>query len=209
MADFKIPSFFILFLTFVLIWVYHSHKGQKKYQAEKEAFWQQEEASLLVRKKEIPADLYFRPKINQLLFPCLDLSPDKMTKYNKLKDQIQASAPLPMVCFSDLSNAEIRLQFGTANQTFISQAEENYWAFLGFLYEYALFMAASHPDQAVLALEEAIRLKSDISHHFILLADLYAGRSNVSALENLLVLAQSLKSSSKSKILDHIHQLLA
>ena len=209
MADFKIPSFFILFLTFLFLWIYNLRKRQKTYEAERQAFWNKEQESLVVRKKDIPAELYFQPDIRQLQFPELTPEHSGQAKYQKLKKQLNDSVHLPMLSLSDLTNTEIRLSFGTANQPIITQAEENYSAYLGFLYDYALFAKEQQwIDEAIAALEEAIRLKSDISKHFMLLGDLYQISSNPFGIQKLLILAEAIHSPSKAKIVEYLTNLL-
>lgn len=210
MTDFKIPSFFILFLTFVFLWVYNSKKRQKIHDAERQAFWKREEESLIVRKKEIPSELYFKPDISQLEFPIYKLDIAAQQKAGKLKQQLENSVNLPMLSLSELTNTDIRFNFGTANQPFITQAEENYQAFLGFLYDYALLAKEqSLIEEAIASLEEAIRLKSDISKHYMLLADLYMETSNPYGVKKLLILAEDLTSPSKPKIVEYLNRLLA
>ncbi|RRD96106.1 hypothetical protein EII17_00945 [Clostridiales bacterium COT073_COT-073] len=209
MTDFKIPSFFILFLTFLFLWTYNSRKQQKKYQAEKDAFWEKEKESLVVRKKEIPANLYYQPNIHPLHFPKLELDPATAAKYEKLTKQLINSADLPMLNLNNLSNTEIRLNFGTANQPVITQAEENYEAFLGFLYEYALLMQSQDCiEEAISAMEEAIRLNSDISKHFFLLGDLYQTVNHSVGIQKLIILAEDLPIVSKEKTIRYLQQLL-
>ncbi len=208
MPNFTIPSFFILFLTFLFIWTHNLRKRQEKHEAEKEAFWGKEERSLSVRKKEIPAELYFHPNISRFNFPALDLEPAAAEKYKTLEKQIRGSVSLPMLSLSNMSNTDLRLNFGTANQPVIAQAEENYEAFLSFLYEYAILMNEhEHADEAITALEEAIRLKSDICQHYFLLADLYQAQSSSESLQVLTALVQDMDSSSKQRILNYLAKL--
>lgn len=208
MTEFKIPSFFILFLTFLFLWLYHSRKNQKSYLAQKEAFWNKEQEALNTRKKEIPDELIYRPDISTLSFPALDLSEALLVKYQKLIKQITASAELPMMNLRNMSNTDIRLQFGVANQAFITQAEENYDAFLNFLFDYALLMKDNHCIQeAIFALEEIIRLDSDTSKYYILLADLYAETSNQTGLQRLRHAAEKCNPIGQSKVLQHLDKL--
>lgn len=200
--DIKIPSFFILFLTFFLIWLYHFKKQQKQYQSQKDAFWERERQAKETRKQEIAAEFFFHPQIQGLCFPALELEATQKQRYLKLSEQIKASADLPMLNFSDLSNTELNLRFGVANQSFITQAEENYHAFIGFLFEYAKFMKSSgHTDEAILALEELIRLKSEKSQHYLLLAEIYQEQKNHSGIERLKLLAEGLEPISQHKFL--------
>ena len=208
MSDFRIPSFFILFLTFLFIWSHNLRKRQKTHEAEKAAFWSKEEQSLAVRKKEIPAELYFHPDISRLNFPALELDPVATEKYQTLEKQIRNSVSLPMLSLSGMSNTDLRLNFGTANQPVITQAEENYEAFLNFLHEYAVLMNEhGRPEEAIAALEEAVRLKSDISQHYFLLADLYRAKADAASLQTLTALAKDMTSTSKQKILNYLNKL--
>lgn len=205
MGNFTIPSFFILFLTFLFIWTHNLRKRQKKYESEKAAFWGKEEQSLVVRKKEIPAELYFHPDISRLNFPELTRNPAVAEKYQALEKKIRSSISLPMLSLSEMSNTDLRLNFGTANQPVIAQAEENYEAFLNFLYEYAVLMnEQGHPEEAILALEETVRLKSDICQHYFLLTDLYRAQADSHSLQRLTAVVEDMDSPSKQRILNYL-----
>ncbi len=208
MNNIGFPSFLILFLTFLFIWNHNLQKRQKAHQANKEAFWGKERQSLVVRKKDIPAELYFHPDISCLSFPDLALDAASKIKYEALKKQLHDSLSLPMLSFHDMSNTDLRLTFGTANQPVITQAEENYEAFLNFLYEYATLMKQHGKNsEAIAALEEAIRLKSDICQHYFLLGELYQAESDREALDVLIALAKDMTSASKQRILNHLTKL--
>lgn len=201
MFELKIPSFFILFLTFLFIWVWNLKKNQKKYENERTKFWSKEQDSLVVRKKDIPDSLFYRPNLSALTFPQLSPENKDFKKSETLVRQLQDSLALPMLRFRDISNTDLRLQFGTANQTYITQAEENYDAFQNFLYDYAALMKEnSFSEEAISALTEAVRLDCDSSKHYILLADLYFEQKNYHALEQLKILIEPLNPITKKKI---------
>lgn len=208
MPDFKLPSFLFLFLTFVFLWLHHLNRAQKKHIESKEAFWKREEASLVVRKKEIPESCFYHPDLSAFCFPMPTMAEAKQ-KFEQLKSILLDGANLPMLCFRGLTNTDIRLEYGTANQPFILQAEENYEAFLGFLFEYAeLMITQGEIGEAVLALEECIRMDSDWSKHYIRLADLYHSIHDTKAIAKLLDTVTTKTFPATDKIVDHIRSLV-
>jgi tetratricopeptide (TPR) repeat protein len=113
-----------------------------------------------------------------------------------------------MMNFSNLSNTEVRLKFGTANQSIITTNEYNYNNYLRTLSEYAGIMADNNNvPEAINAYEQCIALKSDYSNHFIELGKLYKTQNMSTQLKELFEKAELLESLNKKGILEKLESL--
>ncbi|MBN2220823.1 MAG: hypothetical protein JW708_01370 [Vallitaleaceae bacterium] len=196
------PVVFLMFCIFVGLFYYHIKRTTRLERLEREKFWSKEEASLIVRKKDFHKEDFLIPNLASLK---LDASHPEIAQ---LIQKIKTLATYDMMSFPELSNTELRLQFGTANQSIISQNEENYHSFLRCLASYGKIMLEYQDfEEAKHAFEECIRLKSDFSEHYVELAKLYLQEDKHSEMEALIEKARSLSTLNKDIILNRLSRL--
>ncbi len=203
------PSFFIIFIILVVLFQYHLRKNMRIEEQAKEKFWQKEKESLIVRKKNFSQEDYIKiPDDNLPLDKVPDFSQSDLMYYKQLIHQLHQLEPLDKMNFSHLSNTDIRLQFGTANQTIIQNNETNYNNYLQVLGKLAkLYLDNNDRDMAQGILERCIAMKSDYRDHFMGLASLYADTGRRQALEDLIQKAESLESPLKKGLTQSLKSL--
>ncbi len=181
------PLFLVLILICAFLFQHHLRKNMRIEDKHREIFWAKEAKSLSVRRKPLTPEDYIYADISQLTFPPLTtLSSGEQRHYQRLIREIKEFATLDLMNFSTLTNTEIRIRFGTAHQTLITQNEENYVQLLRRLAEYGHFMINAHnPHEAIIAFEETVRLGSDYSDHYLSLATLYQEQHQKDKLEQL------------------------
>ncbi len=197
------PSIFIIFVIFVVLFQYHLRKNMRQENINREQFWNNEEKSLSTRRKEFNENDYIKPNLSKLSFPTVhSLNPGQTLHYQQIKNRLQELSSMDLMNFSNLTNTELRIRFGTANQTVITQNEANYNSFLKSLADYGhLMIEFEEINEAIVAFEECIRLGSDYSDHFITLAQLYLQKNQRYKVTDLIEKAESLKSLNRSIIL--------
>ncbi len=197
------PSIFIIFVIFVVLFQYHLRKNMRQENINREQFWNNEEKSLSTRRKEFNDDDYIKPNLSKLSFPTVpSLNPGQTLHYKQVKNRLQELSSMDLMNFSNLTNTELRIRFGTANQTVITQNEANYNNFLKSLADYGhLMIEFEEINEAIVAFEECIRLGSDYSDHFLTLAQLYLQKKQRYKLTDLIEKAESLDSLNRSIIL--------
>lgn len=201
-----IPVLFIWFLIFSLLFYYNIKKTSKKENAAKEAFWEEEQASLSVRKKEFAPSDYLKPDMSRLsmVTPSEMASGDAM-HLSQLRQRLKALESMDMMNFSHLSNTEIRMRFGTANQSIITTNEQHLHVFFKTLYEYGVFMERhNETDEAIAAFELAVDLGSDYSNHYVELAKLYEAKNDSRSILKLIQKADTIKTLNRSLILNKL-----
>ncbi len=202
-------SVFIIFIILVVLFQHHLRKNMRIEEEAKEKFWQKEKSSLIVRKKEFTESDYIKIPKDQVTF---DLEPSfekgDLMYYRQLIRKLHQLEKLDMMNFSHLSNTEVRLQFGTANQTIIQNNESNYNNYLQVLGKLAkLFADNNEHTMAIKILERCIAMKSDYRDHFILLGHLYSNSGNYVAIKELIKQAEALNSPLKKGLITSLKSL--
>lgn len=194
--------FFILAsLIIPIIWLTYELKKHNK--IEKNAlndFWQREELANQVRKKpldnlnyvKIPFDIIPKSLLsdNEEVRDCLDL-------LNRLSER-------KIVNFTGYSNTDLKLEYGAANFTELSQYDENYTLYARTMQKLAnLYYQNGYESNARILLEKAIESGTDISASYLLLAEIYQKQKETAKLNALLQSAKSLSFVSSKKSLIH------
>ncbi|MBQ7657724.1 MAG: hypothetical protein IJS16_01975 [Butyrivibrio sp.] len=177
---------------------------------EKEAsFWEKELEANNVRKKSLENLEYIHIPFDLLPFgtagddPSLQSAEDELTA---LKDE-------KIVNLTGISNTDLKLEYGTANITPLSQYDQNYTALVCSLQKWgqALYDLGRFEDAAKV-LEFAVKTRSDITATYRVLIDLYKTKLGLSEdeikkkLDALIPIAKNLNSLSRQTILKMLPQ---
>lgn len=188
----------ICLLIFVLWLRYQISKSKNISHSSSESFWDKEYKSNFVRKRDLS-------QLDYLLISEEDL-PFVITEDEeilKLQDSVRILSQKKLLNLSDKSNTDIKLTYGTANLTLLSEYDENFSSFLKILYKWAnLLYSKNYISEAQKALELGIRIKTDISGNYILLAKIYKNNSNYAAIDNLINKAEELNTLMKDSIIN-------
>lgn len=194
--------FFILAsLIIPIIWLTYELKKHDK--IEKNAlndFWQREEQANHVRRK--PLD-----NLNYVKIP-FDIIPKSLLSDNEeVRDCLELLNRLSekkIVNFTGYSNTDLKLEYGAANLTELSQYDENYTLYARTIQKLAnLYYRNGYESNARILLEKAIESGTDISASYLLLAKIYQKQKETAKLNALLQFAKSLPFVSSKKSLIH------
>lgn len=204
------PSFFIIFIIIIFVIQHHLHKSQRIEDANKREFWQKEERSLSIRRKEFTKENYIYPSLAVYHFDDLyNLNPSDRMQFQQLAKDLIRLSKLEMMNFSTMTNSEIRLAFGTANQTIIQANEEHFDLFLKTLSKYGhLMLQNNYVEEATLAFEQCISLGSEYHDHYITLAEIYKNCHKKEAFNKLLKKASDIESINKNALIKKLNNYL-
>lgn len=199
-----------IFLTAILGFLIAS--SGKKYNADKkrfDSFLQREMEANYTRKKEIEADYFYTADLSGLPFHDY---PAEKTKLIKTQQSVKTQAGKKMLHFDQKkTNLELKLGYGIANLDNIIMYEENYNAYIRALTNWAEeLLADQNLDDAVSVLEESVRLGSELSKSYSMLAKAYTIRDDRYKLDGLYTAAQNniaLNPVTKDRILASINEL--
>lgn len=183
--------FLAIFITFCLILAYYIRRGDAAQQKAEDAFWEKERRSNAVPKKDISKLDYINIPFEKIP-AVLDTSAEK--SFFALKDK-------PMVNFTGISNTDLKLTYGTANITALSQYDTNFTEFVALLPEYTSELSeAGYTDTAEMLLEFAVNANADSRKIYTQLAAIYQEKGESDKLYALHEHAERLPESTKKSI---------
>lgn len=156
--------FLAIFITFCLVLTYYIRKSDASQQKVEDEFWEKERLANTVRKQDIS-------KLDYITIP-FEKIPQKLDTLTEKK--LFALTDKPMLNLTGISNTDLKLQYGTANITILSEYDANFIEFVSLLPEYANeLIEAGFEDTAVLLLEFAIDCNADSRKIYSQLMNLY------------------------------------
>lgn len=183
--------FLLIFIAFICILTYYSKKGtdnQKKVTAE---FWEKERQSNAVRKKDIS-------NLDYITIP-LEKFPQKFKTSSE--NAFFSFAEKPMLNLTGISNTDLKLAYGTANLSILSEYDANFTDMVALIPQYAAELIEIGADEAAEAvLEFGISCNADSSKIYKLLAEIYHSKGEISKINVLLEKADTLPEYTKSAI---------
>lgn len=198
----KIPIFasFVLLAGIIYTGVKRSNKMIRE---EENAFWEKERQANSVRKKSlehldyihIPQEILSLDNPNHNI-----ILQDTLASLNKL-------AATPIVNLQGITNTDLKLTYGTANITILSQYDENYTQLAILLQNLAGELYEENRSRECLqVLEFAISTGTDISHSYYLLATLYAENGTPEKISDLITKVQATRSTLKDTIINNLEE---
>lgn len=185
---FKLPILPIV-IVFIIILTISINKSNKKMKQEAENFWEKERQANFVRKKPLDDLTYLMIPEHFLSMP---VSREDGHALDAL-DMLKHLSSQKIVNLTGITNTDLKLTYGTANITVLTQYDQNYTQLAHALQQLAASLADNdHPKEAMEVLEYAISTRTDVSASYLLLADLYIADGHPEKIENLIHTASSL-----------------
>lgn len=183
----------------------------RKVEEKEEAFWEKELRSNSVRKKSLDNLEYVHIPVDLLPFG----TAEDNSVLQSAEDELLALKDEKIVNFTGITNTDLKLEYGTANITVLSQYDQNYTAMVIALQKWGqeLYNQCRYED-AMQVLEFAMRTRTDISGTYRLLVDIYKTKLGYNEakiqekLEAMLPIAKDLNSLSRQQILSLINSNL-
>lgn len=191
-------------LLFIYILIQTSSANQKRnLQKAKDAYWQRERKANSTRKVDLSNLNYITIPVDSL--PFAEPAEEELTT---LQNNIKNLAKAPILNLTGLSNTDLKLTYGVANLTFLTQCDNNYTLLVQNLSKWGSYLYDHNKwNEAVTVLEFGIRCKSDISKNYILLAQLYKTMEVPEKIDDLIQSAQALDSLTKENILKSLKEI--
>ena len=184
-------------ILFCLIIAYNNRRHSKMVEKQQKEYWDRENAANSTRKKPLDNLAYITIPLETLPINTLPENP-KVQEYVEL---LQNLASVKIVNLTGYTNTDLKLEYGTANITVLSEYDANYTLLVRTLQDWAeLLYKAGFTDEAQSVLEFAVSTNTDISRSYYLLADIYDSTGNTSKKETLIASAEEIRSVMKQTI---------
>ena len=168
------PSLFIIALLLSIL-SHLRNKSTKSFEKSKQDFWDRERAANAVRKKDISNLPYVEipPEIISLAKDYAATSDDYANKDSYL-NTLESLAGKKILNLNGKSNTDIKLEYGTANITVLSDADNNYTELISVLSRLgASFYDSGEFEKARKILEFSVDAESDVVKSYSILMDIY------------------------------------
>lgn len=168
-----------------------------------EEFLEQESRANSVRKADISALPYVEIPLDELPLDALSAC-----GYSALAEELRALASVKILNLSMYTNTELKLMYGPANLTALSDCDDAYTSLIMLLNKIgASLLEADRPDDAEKFLSFAISIGSDITTSYTMLATLYVKKHDINRIDRLIGNADSLTSLSGKTIQSNLRSI--
>ncbi len=195
-------------IVFVIWLNYEIFKRNNKAQRLDKDFWEKESRSNGVRKKSLESLSYIHIPLEALPMDVLTNNPE----VSACLSTISHLSNEKIVNLTGITNTDLKLEYGTANITALSDFDQNYTVLVTTLQKWGKELYDnSQFTQAACVLEFAVSTRTDIMDSYRLLCDMYKTKLHLNItetkekLDQLLPIALSLNSLSKESILSMIN----
>lgn len=181
-------------------------KRQEKQKKDNEnLFWEREHQANFVRRKSLDGLNYISVPTEQ--FPTHLLSDDSTVK--ECIDIVNNLATQKILNLTGFTNTDLKLEYGTANITELTEYDQNYIVLVRTLQKWAdALLAAGHRSEATVLMEYAVSTNTDVSRTYYCLADYWLSQGETAQVERLIGIAETLKSSNKNIIVRNLKEKL-
>ncbi len=199
----KFP-FLASFILLIIFFNIRSRRVSRKTEEREQDFWARELESNSVRKKSLDSLEYVHIPFD--LLPFGTAGDNEMLQ--KCEDDLTALKDEKIVNLTGITNTDLKLEYGTANITPLTEYDQNYTALVCALQSWGqeLYNQARFEDAAKV-LEFAVKTRTDITATYRLLIDMYKTKLGYNEdeitkkLDGLVPIAKNLNSLSRGTIL--------
>jgi len=196
-----IITFLASFIGIALIISSITKMSIRKKAAQEKNFWARENRANSVRRQSLDGLNYIHIPLETFPTHLLREEP----KVQECISIIENLASQNIVNLTGQSNTDLKLEYGTANITVLSEYDNNFTLLVRTLQTWAdALIGAGYMEEAVILMEFAVKSGTDVSRTYYLLADYWLSRKENSRIEQLIRAADALNSSNKDSIIRHL-----
>lgn len=198
-------GFLASFITFSLLVYYNIKKWSRKSRRLESDFWARESAANSVRRKSLEGLPYIKIPLES--FPTHLLNDN--SEVLECIEIMESLSDQKIVNLTGWSNTDLKLEYGTANITALSEYDQNYTLLARTLQQWADVLAdAGYLEEAVVLMKFAVSTNTDVSRTYYQLADYWASKKEWGEIQQLLHTAEGLRSSNRAAIVRHLKEVL-
>lgn len=196
-------TFFASFIAFCLIITFNIKRQSKSSKQKEKNFWERENQANSVRRK--PLD-----DLNYINIP-LETFPTHLMREDETVMEcigiMESLTSQKIVNLTGYSNTDLKLEYGTANITLLTEYDQNYTLFVRTLQKWAdILIDGGYTKEAAVLMEYAVFTNTDISRTYYQLADYYASQGEFTKIHGLTETASNLRASNRNIIIKHLKE---
>jgi len=191
------------FLVFSVVFFFALRRTNRIEAQRDNDFWEREKRANFTKKKPLDG-------LNYITIPdaLLNMKPQNATEaLNTSIRDLNDLSEYQIVNLTGYTNTDLKLEYGTANITILSEFDLHYTNLVTLLQKLAQQLHESGNDAlAVSTLEFAVSTGTDVSKSYYLLADLYMEAGTPGKIDDLIGSAQTLNSLMKDSIVQKLKE---
>lgn len=198
-------KFYVLasLIIFILVINHSIRKNSRTQTRQEKLFWDRERQANQTRRKSLDGLDYIRLPLDKLpmeLLPEDERTADCVRIVHELSMQ-------PIVNLTGFSNTDLKLEYGTANITALTEYDQNYTLLVSTLQRWAERLYQAQQTQAACQiLEFAVSIRTDVSRTYDMLSEIYRQSGRQDKIPGLIQIAENLNSLSREVILKHLRE---
>lgn len=192
-------NFFYLasLIIFALVVNHAIRRNKKKDASTEQGFWTRERQANSTRRKPLN-------NLNYIQIPLEQLPADLLSENDKAAECLRLIKELSsqkIVNLTGYTNTDLKLKYGAANLTLLSEYDQNYTLLVRTLQQWAdILIDAGYVKEAEALMKFALSTGTDISKTYYKLAEIYSARGENFQIEQLVEKARALRSANKNTI---------
>lgn len=191
------------FLIFSAVFFFSLRRTNRIEAEQLESFWEREKRANFTRKKSLDS-------LNYITIPdsILNMKPSAPTDaINDCIKTLNSLSSCQIVNLTGYTNTDLKLEYGTANITILSDFDLNYTNLVSTLHRLAKNLIETGDNElAMQVLEFAVSTGTDVSKSYYLLADLYEEAGTPGKISALIKSAQGINSIMKDVIIQKLNE---
>lgn len=197
---------FYILASLIIFCMVINHNVRKSRRIQEDAdrlFWDRERLANQTRRKPLDGLNYIKIPLESLPLHLLE-EDEKVAECLRM---IQELSLQPIVNLTGFSNTDLKLEYGTANITALTEYDQNYTLLVSTLQQWAeRLYQADQTEAARTILEFAVDTRTDVSRTYDLLSDIYIKNGQRDKIPALIDTAESLNSLNRGVILRHLRE---
>jgi hypothetical protein len=180
-------------------------KGNMTAKSTEKSFWERERAANNVRRKSLDNLNYIDVALDQLP---VDVLMDR-GDVRECVEQLKALSGQKVVNFTGFTNTDLKLNYGTANISLLTEYDQNYTLLVRTLQKWAdLLLKSGYIREGRQVMEYAISIGTDVSKTYYELAMLYLAHGESDRITELMRAAEALHSNSRHFIVKRLEEMV-
>ena len=197
-------TFLASLIAFMLILSVVIKRQNKRTRKQEDSFWAREARANSVRRKSLDGLNYIKIPLESFPTHILQNDADVLECISTL----EALTSQKIVNLTGYTNTDLKLEYGTANITVLTEYDQNYTILVRTLQKWAdILLETGYVDEASVLMEFAVSTGTDISRTYYELADYWISQGERFQAERLIAMAGNLRSSNKDKIVKHLQEI--
>lgn len=198
-------KFYVLASLIIFIMVIsHNVRKSKKEQATKEmSFWEKEKRANETRRQPLDGLDYIKIPLDKLPMHTMEEN-ERVAECLRIVNELSTEQ---VVNLTGITNTDLKLEYGAANITVLTQFDQNYTLLASTLQQWAdLLYKEGFIDECRTILEFAVETRTDVSRCYDQLSDIYLQNGENDKISELIKTAETLNSLNKEVILRHLKE---